>query len=100
MKKRLIDANALKEEAVTVDLPFPPYSHRSAEKIVFCYDIDDAPTIDAVEVVRCESCKRWRPDGSWGLDLEGNKRLYGSCEVTHMYVTENHFCGYGAKIEG
>lgn len=58
------------------------------------------PEVDAVEVVRCVNCKRWRPDGTWGLDLDNNKRRYGTCVVTHMWTAENHFCGYGAKMDG
>ena len=47
---RLIDADALKDNAVDVELPFPPFNKRSTEPIVFLYDIEDAPTIDAEPV--------------------------------------------------
>ena len=48
---RLIDADALKRRAITVrffgkDIMMVPTA-----------EIDDAPTIDAVEVVRCRDCK-------------------------------------------
>ena len=51
-------------------------------------------------VVRCKDCRRWVPDGGYGLDLDGTKRLYGKCGVTGFSHKENHFCGYGAKMDG
>lgn len=54
---RLIDADALKRRAITVrffgkDIMMVPTA-----------EIDDAPTIDAVEVVRCGECKHMIADG-------------------------------------
>ena len=53
---RLIDANALKRQAVEVEIVTPPHNHYCSELVVFGYDIDEAPTIDAVPVVRCREC--------------------------------------------
>jgi len=59
-EKRLIDANALKESICATCTLYP---HMCLEKRgAECdwdsiYHINDAPTIDAVEVVRCEDCK-------------------------------------------
>lgn len=47
--KRLIDANALKKEA------WP--ERYTGEGIIYVEDVDKAPTVDAVEVVRCKDCK-------------------------------------------
>jgi len=52
-EKRLIDANALKVKGFA--------DHDTGEGIVFVQDIDEAPTVDAVEVVRCEKCQYWNP---------------------------------------
>lgn len=49
-EKRLIDANALKVKA----FPDPD----SGEGLVYVQDIDEAPTVDAVEVVRCKDCTK------------------------------------------
>ena len=49
-EKRLIDAN---------ELPYYPVSNFSM--VVFKDDIENAPTVDAVEVVRCEKCQYWNP---------------------------------------
>ena len=47
--KRLIDANALKKEA------WP--ERYTGEGIIYVEDVDKAPTVDAVEVVRCKDCE-------------------------------------------
>ena len=63
--------------------------------------IANAHTADVVEVVRCKDCVRWSPDGGYGLDLDGTKRLYGECVITNFSHKENHFCSYGvAKMDG
>ena len=50
-EKRLIDANALKVKAFA--------DPDSGEGFVYVQDIDEAQTVDAVEVVRCKDCKHW-----------------------------------------
>lgn len=50
-KKRLIDANALIKEANADGA----YGYVDAKQIA------DAPTVDAVEVVRCKECVYWMP---------------------------------------
>ena len=49
-KKRLIDANALIAEYDRAHIGEPG----NARKLM-----EDAPTVDAVEVVRCGACKDW-----------------------------------------
>lgn len=65
-KKRLIDANALLE-LVQFRLPI---DNQNAEVIAGCVDItrrliEKAPTVDAVEVVRCKDCKHWHEETGW-----------------------------------
>ena len=47
-EKRLIDANALIK------------AHRRVCSMDMKYNLDLAPTVDAVEVVRCAECKHWK----------------------------------------
>ena len=47
-EKRLIDANALLDKLIKTSRYFDVK-----------FDIEEAPTVDAVEVVRCKDC-RWR----------------------------------------
>lgn len=61
---RLIDADALRKKA--------QYSNRfeSDEQIVFLDDIDTAPTVDAVPVVRCRECVKrefCRTSNTWAV---------------------------------
>lgn len=55
--------------------------------------IENQPTVDAVEVVRCEKCKYWK-------DKMYAEPLKGFCEI-HEFCTENdEFCNWGAKMDG
>ena len=53
--ERLIDANALVERTEILDDVF--VTNWTTEKVQRL--IHDAPTIDAVEVVRCKNCENW-----------------------------------------
>ena len=60
--------------------------------------LSDAPTIDAVPVVRCRECAHYKICDEW----ESRKRML--CEIHHhSYLDhdgDNHFCSYGQrKIE-
>ena len=86
--KRLIDANALKSY-------MDECSKGSRFRVYYGYAksfIDDAPTVDAVEVVRCRECDHKTHDGSgrpycWQLKMYLNKEL-------------DFFCKYGKRKEG
>ena len=86
--KRLIDANAL---ISYID----ECSQESRFRVYYGYAksfIDDAPTVDAVEVVRCRECDHKTHDGSgrpycWQLKMYMNKEL-------------DFFCKYGKRKEG
>lgn len=52
---------------------------------------------EAANVVRCGECRRWHPDGTYGVDLDGEKQQYGTCDMTQTACKENHFCSYGRK---
>ena len=51
--------------------------------------IEQAPTVDAVEVARCKDCKRAYHDP------------YSGCYYCHeRQVQSTHFCSYGERKEG
>ena len=82
-EKRLIDANALIEEAYAEGA----YGYVDAKQIA------DAPTIDAVEVVRCNECiKRYDTDECPMCFLSGG--LYVEC------TQDNGFCDRGERKDG
>lgn len=56
---RLIDSDALKEKA---------FGKRGG--LVHTSDIDDMPTVDAVQVVRCKDCEFWLRDEEHGSNGE------------------------------
>ncbi len=54
------------------------------------YMIDSAPTVDAVEVVRCENCLHWR---------RNQRAIIGGCfcECLAMCRPAEFYCAYGKK---
>ena len=80
-EKRLIDANALIEEA----------NAEGAYGYVDAFQIANASTVDAVEVVRCRDCKHWHKE-----TLFCDYTLYGEAqERVNWYA--NDFCSYGER---
>ena len=63
-------------------------------------EIDDAPTIDAVPVVRCRECKHWKPSGSKAGNSFSDMEYIGGCEFTKYCRRESDFCSYGKRKEG
>lgn len=50
--------------------------------------LEKAPTVDAVEVVRCRDCKHYKPDEyECGCDFAGGL----------PYVKADDFCSYGER---
>lgn len=79
-EKRLIDANALIKEANADGA----YGYVDAKQIA------DAPTVDAVEVVRCKDCKYLMFSD-----------CYGECGKGYMGIVSPYdFCSYGEQKEG
>ena len=86
-EKRLIDANALDFDfPVTDDLIETGIEMVKARVVT-------APTIDAVEVVRCKDCKHWRENTLW---CDMNSRDRGA---NFNWYAED-FCSYGERREG
>lgn len=52
-----------------------------------------APTIDAVPVVRCKECKHWRKD------FAGCTEFVGCCDYANYMIGENGYCLYGERKE-
>ena len=83
-EQRLIDANDLKQKAV-------PHYFDNCCYAVSVKDIDDAPTVDAVEVVRCKDCKH-RYTAASGV-------IFCTQHLT-MSANDDDFCSYGERREG
>lgn len=82
-KKRLIDANALiaalrsKEGAEAL-------GHTTYRLIKVLSIIDGQPTVDAVEVVRCNECRWYLPECE-------------CCQFWHGRRHKDHFCSEGER---
>ena len=88
-EKRLIDANSLlrhKRKMSGAD-----FGGEFWDEAVSISDIKNAPTVDAVEVVRCWKCK-YHED----TDVTGFKH----CCLHSKIVRYNDFCSYGKRKEG
>ena len=84
----LIDADALIKEACAEGA----YGYVDAKQIA------DAPTVDAVPVVRCKDCKYhyWEQEPCHGKTVH-------YCELPHMRgveVFKEFFCYYGKRKDG
>ena len=87
-EKRLIDANyliSLFNEIAAVE-----WNHKAAP---VCWadayyaiidDVENAPVVDAVEVVRCGKCKWYDPDSEY-------------CQFWHGVRHPEHYCGEGER---
>lgn len=84
--QRLIDADALCRKFEGE----PWYDNADLDEIALPL-VDDAPTIDAVEVVRCRECKK---------HCEANGKHY--CKFWRMYCPDDSdfFCKAGERKEG
>ena len=112
---RLIDANAVvkaileerdKIPRTIATAPYEPWAEKpyhagdqmrgGIRKALRC--IEQAPTVDAIPVVRCWECKH--------LNVVNRKELYAHCPKTNTVFlpfeldTREHFCSLGERKEG
>lgn len=80
---RLIDADELIEIAHRIRLD----SRERIEQM-----IESAPTVDAVEVVRCKDCKWYERKYPW------NNHVY-ECSYLEAPMDDNDFCSWGERRE-
>lgn len=79
---RLIDADALLDDCT--------FSSKELETFIREF-INDAPTVDAVPVVRCKDCKWW--DG-----IDGSPCVHPDCR-NPIHCNPGEFCNCGEKNE-
>lgn len=86
---RYIDVDKLMESMINGLFP--------NEKIETPFDvlrvIEQTPTADVVEVVRCKGCKHYKPYANPVEDFDGE------CIVRECETDENEFCSYGTPKE-
>ena len=88
---RLIDADKLMEELDNI-----VYTRKATDRhtLQIVSAIRNAPTVDAVEVVRCKDCKYWDCYG------EGESHK-GDCLELKLdtCIYEDDYCSYGERKE-
>lgn len=53
--------------------------------------LNEAPTVDAVEVVRCQDCKHWKNE------INGCTEDKRFCDIGFYMVHKNGFCSFGER---
>lgn len=66
--------------------------------VVFSSDIASAPTIDAVEVVRCEYCKHYVGEMFFGREVFWCNRKYKQGSGMMELTDADDYCSYGERI--
>ena len=87
---RIVDADRLleileREEKLHSDIPTRADGIRDA-----IMDVISAQTVDAVPVVRCKDCVRYRPEGE----------VWGRCTMAANPMRKKDFCSYGVRKDG
>lgn len=88
-EKRLIDADALWRKFKSE----PWYDNADRDEIALPL-VDEAPTVDAVEVVRCRECKHRGTDDCI-FHIKGEP-----ADEELLLKLDNDFCSYGERKEG
>ena len=85
-----IDADALKEFIESAYRPLcDDYHMKDYVLNQILTDIKNAPTVDAVEVIRCKDCKHWQCDDSESY-----------CDELGIFNTDmNSYCSYAKRRE-
>ena len=90
-KMRLIDANRAMEIVRDQRIAHPNAYHLTNYATLI---LQEAPTVDAVEVVRCKDCKYGEVD-----DADFHDQYL--CNISGSdWNCGNHFCSYGERKEG
>ena len=100
-EKRLIDANAFLKDILTAGIGKTIIEYSESD---IGYMIRKRPTVDAVEVVRCEKCNHAVWDGEYEMwkcveDAEYDEESgvwFGYCE----YHNGDFFCAHGKRKDG
>ena len=83
-KKRLIDADAFLEKM-----------KRTSRYFNMVFDVEEMPTVDAVEVVRCRNCIHYFSGVCLKIYSDGNVS-----QDAWQERNEDDFCSYGERKEG
>ena len=83
-EKRLIDANALIDDAEMDGALYACLGGMDDVRFL----VDSQPTVDAVEVVRCKDCKQ---------HIETKAENVAYCQKFNRFMKVDDFCSYGER---
>ena len=86
---RLISYDCIRQKALA--------DQDSGEAVVYLQDIAEAPTVDAVEVVRCKDCKYWFKFES---SLIGEVMCCTGQGSVNILKSPYDFCSCGKRKDG
>ena len=89
-KKRMIDANRAMEIVRNQGIAHPNAYHLTNYAMLI---LREAPTVDAVEVVRCRDCLYYTP-------VDDNTGKCAFLIGEHQYVVPDGYCYLGERKEG
>ena len=100
-EKRLIDANLLLECLNVLEASGGHWLYKKAcdDMIqgLFPKIVNEQPTVDAVEVVRCKDCKHYH---THNRSSKWNTEAMYCCKSAIKKVCPDDFCSYGERREG
>ena len=89
---RLIDADELKKRLKEYCIDGDKKAKEWYEIMGIDDCVDKAPTVDAVEVVRCKDCK-------FGVYEKGRGIYHIRCEILEFLFQDDDYCNYGERRE-
>ena len=89
-EKRLIDANVFIRDLTAMKSVYDAIALDGMIKA-----LKEAPTVDAVEVVRCKDCKHWEQTGRLLTYWECN--IFGWIHGNGYPTKADDFCSYGER---
>jgi hypothetical protein len=97
----LISRKALIEECekkrIVVHTTDDPFEVIREQGRIFRKAVDEAPTVDAMEVIRCKDCKHWKFNSCYRVH---NQNAYlghnNNAPILHDFKPED-FCSYGER---
>ena len=90
---RLIDADRALEIVHDQGIAHPNAYHLTNYATLV---LREAPTVDAVEVVRCRDCKHWDSE-TWFCDIHST---FGHHDLEWNMFSEDDYCSYGERKDG
>ena len=96
---RLIDADELRKDVL--ELPDCPNGYSDTfDKSLIIALVDEAPTVDAVPVIRCKDCKWWSPNRETCIEWADYCFREGrNCILTHFSCRESDYCSWAKRKE-